>query len=526
MPLVIGRQIDQDPPETVNDKREAKPRVVKTDTPWVAVDVSEGSRPAQGSALPVERRESSKRKEVHLGQLGTRRLSQVGFIPSFLEYDVVLNVAAFRMRRFGIFTAAVSIGSLTWAIIKFFMMVNGENSVSLAAFQNLGQSITNTIAMDLTRDLVYQDMVANFWMVRSDINHSEFRTLIVSDVYAPGLKTISAMSLIRRVMGSERAAFEADAGARLRGNEVLRQQCCANTQAAGLKCSTIAGSGLFCTGANPRYQITQNGPNGTLVPAVGNSSQYLKDVGAEEYMVVDMIEPFSTNSRVWGFNLLSNPIRLEAWKLAKKQGQKTFTRRLNLVQSTSSQFGVLVWLPIFQRPDGSLVTAFSGVDSSLTPWGSVNGVYFLQDLMQRAIDGTYTEDQLQNVRIFLYDNDPSLNGTAQFLAAYGTGDFDPYTKYGSQSIDSALSSMALVYKFDVTIPTTNMKWLVGVGADSEYLAKRRTNTPTLILIFSCLMILAAILDRILGHPRLMLRSIKKDERPEQTPVVPMGNELT
>eukprot|EP00972_Heterocapsa_arctica_P037289 5488661-Heterocapsa_arctica.AAC.1 len=60
-----------------------------------------------------------------------------------------------------------------------------------------------------------------------------------------------------------------------------------------------------------------------------------------------MIEPFETNSKVWGFNLLSSDARLAAWRSAMNTGKKTYTTRLNLVQGTTAEYGVLVWLPIY-----------------------------------------------------------------------------------------------------------------------------------------------------------------------------------
>lgn len=76
------------------------------------------------------------------------------------------------------------------------------------------------------------------------------------------------------------------------------EECCANAPITGPSCASIAATGLFCnTTGEQRYQITEFGPDGSLVPAVGNSSEYLQRVGAEEYMVVDMIEPFETNAK-------------------------------------------------------------------------------------------------------------------------------------------------------------------------------------------------------------------------------------
>jgi hypothetical protein len=228
-------------------------------------------------------------------------------------------------------------------------------------------------------------------------------------------------------------------------------------------------------------------------------------------MVVDMIEPFATNSRVWGFNLLSSPARDQAWKKAQETGQKTFTRRLNLVQSSSAEYGFLVWLPIFSKADGEWTTALDGETTGLTPVGSVNGVYRAQRLLTSAIENTYdASDQLKGVTVFLYDNAEELGGDAQFLGVYGSSEANPYETFGGQSIGQATQSSEnawLVQEEQIQVGNTDARWTVIVAASDTYLRDRRTNNAWYSLIISVVMLIGGAMERWLGHPALLVEWI-------------------
>eukprot|EP00928_Gymnodinium_smaydae_P050557 TRINITY_DN3410_c0_g1_i7.p1 TRINITY_DN3410_c0_g1~~TRINITY_DN3410_c0_g1_i7.p1 ORF type:complete len:465 (+),score=50.52 TRINITY_DN3410_c0_g1_i7:60-1454(+) len=423
---------------------------------------------------------------------------------------VLFYMAMVRTQRFGMVSFIVFTLSLLWAGVRYYLMVNGENQVSQQAFEKLAISIKNTIRMRVQQDLVYQDMIAGIWITNPKLSRSDFRKLVLSEPYKPGLQAMTGISLIPRVIGAaDRIALENDLA-----SEQLRKDCCTGTSNTGSKCTSVAASGLFCgagayAGASPqRYQFTQFGANGVLVPAVGNSSKYIERVGQEEYMVVDVIEPFASNSKVWGFNLLSSDTRLAAWRSAMATGMKTFTRRLNLVQSTSKEYGFLVWLPVFTRADGEWVTALDGNTNGLTAVGSVNGVYRAQRLLTAAIESTYSEEQLDDIRVFLFDNAEELNGKAQFLAAYWKGAQDTYTIFGQSSAESVTAKNSVVVHVDLKVESADVRWLVIVESTTDYLSKRRTNNPMIGLTITLVVVLASTIDRWIGHPKLVVRSMQ------------------
>jgi len=419
------------------------------------------------------------------------------------QKKVLISLAMKRATRFGATSALVLLGGFVWSGVRFYLMVDGENQVSEQNFKKLAASIGKTIRQRVEKDLVYQDMIANVWAATPNITRAHFRTLVMSEAYAPGLETMTGISLIPRVLGAaQRRALEDHPD-----SEHLRTECCANTGSTGSSCATVAATGLFCrSNDEQRYQITQFGANG-LEPAIANTSDYIARVGSEEYMVVDMIEPFASNSKVWGFNLLSSQTRNLAWQAAQATGQKTFTRRLNLVQSSSSEYGFLVWLPIFSRADGSWTTALSGNVTGLTSVGSVNGVYRAQHLLTTAMESTYSEEQLQDITVYLFDAATELNGQSQYLGVHGSSEADPYNTFAGATESSVSQNEYLVERVPIKVASADAEWVVLVAASNAFLSDRRTNNPWLALVISLAMLIGGAVERWLGHPALVLESL-------------------
>lgn len=461
-----------------------------------------------GKGLDDQDRESIGGNESLGGLSGSQRSTR-SHVPGmrFLHRNnLLVRLSRERARRFGFATIMIVIATMTWLIIRYYLMLEGENTVTKNAFDKLAQSITNSIKAGMQQDLVYQDMVANLWMLNPTISRTDFRKFIMSEAYSPGLTAMAGMSLIPRVMGAaERQQMEAGAA-----EEALRLQCCANATETGASCSTGAASGLFCPEHSGRgeskYQFTQFGDGGVLVPAVGDSQAYLDRVGAEEYMIVHMIEPFETNTRVWGFNLLSSDARLAAWRRAIQSGKKTFTTRLTLVQGTGSEFGVLVWLPIFKDSAGARKTAFNaGNTSGLTAVGSVNGVYFLQEGLTKTIRRTYSDSQLEDVSIFLYDNNAAFDGKMEYLASYGVE--DAFETYKDADFTEATKVAHHFQMIDLELETTDLRWKVIVAMTSKYNGKRRTWMPEIATLIGVFFTMLGFMDRVLGHPILLMFSI-------------------
>lgn len=89
----------------------------------------------------------------------------------------------------------------------------------------------------------------------------------------------------------------------------------------------------------PDFQITEREAQGHMVPAASR----------DEYFPVYYVEPFEGNEIAFGFDLTSNPSRLETLNGARDSGQAVASGRTTLVQESGDQFGFLVFLPIYRN---------------------------------------------------------------------------------------------------------------------------------------------------------------------------------
>jgi len=94
------------------------------------------------------------------------------------------------------------------------------------------------------------------------------------------------------------------------------------------------------------FQITEKSIAGKMVPAGQRG----------EYYPVFYVEPYKGNEQALGFDLASNPARLQAAERARDRNAPVATSRITLVQETGDQFAFLVFLPIYAsgKPDTSL----------------------------------------------------------------------------------------------------------------------------------------------------------------------------
>src|SRR6185503_8875877 len=97
-------------------------------------------------------------------------------------------------------------------------------------------------------------------------------------------------------------------------------------------------------------RITERDAKERLVPAPRRS----------DYVPVRYIEPHAENAGVVGFDVSSSIVRFEAMKRARDTGAATATRRSRLMQDGDESFGVLVFLPAYDR-ERRLLGYFVGV---------------------------------------------------------------------------------------------------------------------------------------------------------------------
>jgi len=136
-----------------------------------------------------------------------------------------------------------------------------------------------------------------------EVDRDVFRRFVTPVLsHHPG---IQALEWIPRVKKSRRAAFEASA----------------------------RGDGLA------EFRFTERETQGRMI---GVSER-------DEYFPVYFVEPLKGNELALGFDLGSNPVRLQALQQARDSGEVVATARITLVQETGAQYGFLVFQPIYGK---------------------------------------------------------------------------------------------------------------------------------------------------------------------------------
>jgi len=119
------------------------------------------------------------------------------------------------------------------------------------------------------------------------------------------------------------------------------------------------------------FRITERNADGELIPANDR----------DEYVSVQFIEPFDSNIKAFGFDVASNKTRKKALALARLTGKPIATAPIKLVQETGSQFGFLIFFPIY-RTDGSNKTT---QEARADFMGYMVGVFKGSDIIKSAI---------------------------------------------------------------------------------------------------------------------------------------------
>ncbi len=231
------------------------------------------------------------------------------------------------------------------------------------------ESHTVIIQSAIDESVAIIESVGGFYGGSSFVDRSEFRRF-VSNLLAQH-RTIQALEWIPRVSRDQRSAFE----------ERARRD--------GL-------SG---------FRFTERQSQGKMITAMDR----------EEYFPVFYLEPLAGNKAALGFDLASNPTRLDALAHARDLDTIYASRRITLVQEHGSQFGLLIFRPVYAQ--GKPASTIEDRRKHLQ--GFALGVFRIGDLIRGAIRDlaaagvhfTIREDGAAKEREPLYRHAPRSFGT-------------------------------------------------------------------------------------------------------------------
>jgi CHASE1-domain containing sensor protein/CheY-like chemotaxis protein len=151
----------------------------------------------------------------------------------------------------------------------------------------------------------------------------------------------------------------------------------------------------------PDYRVTEREKQGLMIPA------HKRD----EYFPVYYIEPLEGNELALGYDLGSNPVRLEAIELSRDSGKVVATSRVTLVQDLEEQYAFLVFLPVYKS--GQPVHSVKARRKALN--GFVLGVFRVGELLSDAMSVLSP----QGIDVYIYEESENNPGDL-FLGFYAS----------------------------------------------------------------------------------------------------------
>ena len=184
----------------------------------------------------------------------------------------------------------------------------------------------------------------------------------------------------------------------------------------------------------------------------------------KEYFPVYFVEPYKGNEIALGFDVASNPTRLETLEVAGMTGEIRATARVILVPETRSQFGFLVFAPIYKKG----VT----MNSDRSRWdnleGFVLGTFRISDIAEKAIN--YLKPA--GVDFFIYD--ASAPEKERFLYTHSARTRKTPLLDQKQPETDVTNSK--------TLEVAGRKWMVIYSATPDFIAARSSWRPWGLLL--------------------------------------------
>jgi len=313
-----------------------------------------------------------------------------------------------------IFGVALSIGA-------FFFGRSLEHNKTMSNFLQAAKTRTATLAGGIESKLHTLITIRSLYAASMEVDRLEFRRFV--EMALSIHIGIQALEWIPRVPDDQRAAYEKAA-----------QQ-----------------DGLL------DFQITERTSQGVMERAKQR----------EEYFPVYFVEPLKGNEAAVGFDLASNPTRIEALKRSRDTGKMLSTARITLVQETGKQSGFLVFMPVYGRGESPETVK----DRREHLKGFVLGVFRIGDIIGSSLDSL----GCGGIDIKLYDLDAPED--KRFLHAYHSHQAPEVDRRISKEVTYS-SGMQYVETIDVA----GRKWKILCEAEPAFVSGGKTWLPWGLLL--------------------------------------------
>jgi len=288
---------------------------------------------------------------------------------------------------------------LALSAMLFRLATHREQIQQQADFALKAKDLTNNIKQALEHSMYEIDAMSSFYAASQSVERDEFHQFVQHMLFRD--PTIQILAWTPRVTDSERATFE----------EKTRQE------------------------GYPNFQITEKNAQGSLVRASRRA----------EYFPAHFLEPYKGNEPAMGFDLASEPSRLEALTRARDTGEKTATSRIVIVHDNNDQNSFIIVTPIYQNAAPIHTTQ----QRRRHLQGFVLGAYRIGDLVEKAI--AHLAPSGIDIRLF-DDSAPAANRFLHFHASRLRKEYHPST------VDEAELKKGVHYAETLTM--AGRDWLV------------------------------------------------------------------
>jgi len=333
-----------------------------------------------------------------------------------------------------VLVACVGIGL---SVLSFSIVAGWEQSRTETGFARAGESRVSALRRGLDQHLLELEAIGALYGATEEVDRREFHEFVRP--FLARRSGIQALEWIPRIPDAQRAAYE----------EAARKEGFAE------------------------FRITERVAQGKMVRAARR----------DEYFPVYYVEPYKGNETALGFDLASDPTRLEALGRARDTGEMVASTRITLVQERGQQFGFLAFLPVYRKdaPADSVESRRKNLE------GFGLAVFRIGDAVKHAL--AYWETEGIDVHVF----DASASAGERFLCSLSSRPTPV-----APTEDEAALRVGLHYAS--TLPVGGREWLVICTPSSEFLESRQTWQPWIILAggLLCTGFLTAYLWLILG----------------------------
>ena len=221
------------------------------------------------------------------------------------------------------------------SVAAFLIVGDWERQGTKTEFERAANLRIAALQHNIAMNLEILHSLKSFFLSTEQISRSNFHRFVAHNLAQH--KQIQALEWIPRVPAKTRAAYE--------------------------KAARREGFSHF--------QFTERFAQGEMVPAAER----------EEYFPVYYVEPLAGNEKAVGFDLGSEPTRLETLGKARDSGEIVVSGRITLVQETEDRFGILVFLAVYRENLGAN-TAAARRENLL---GFVLGVFRIADIVEQSL---------------------------------------------------------------------------------------------------------------------------------------------